>query len=117
MNKLNCTFAAMTFMLAGHAAQAADWQLNNDQSQLNFISTKKQNIAEIHHFGSLSGQLTETGAFTLNIDLDSVDTGVEIRDTRMKELLFNVMDFPTAELTAQVKPALINDLAVGQSVS
>jgi hypothetical protein len=47
--------------------------------------------------------------------LSSVETGIEIRNTRMREQLFKVDVFPKAELTAQL-PAEVMQLKNGQSI-
>ncbi|MCE9687472.1 YceI family protein [Shewanella sp. AS16] len=101
-------------MLAG-AANAAPWQVANQDSRVSFISIKKGDIAEVHHFKRLSGSLDDKGHFELNIPLSSVSTGVEIRDERMQSLLFDVTRFPQLTLNASLAPALIADLAVGDS--
>lgn len=106
---------SLGLLLAAFSAQAADWQLNNAESQLSFISIKKGNVAEVHHFDRLTGSLSENGLFTVDIDLESVNTNIDIRDQRMREFLFNVVDFPAATLSAQVEPAMVAELGVGAS--
>lgn len=93
----------------------ADWALLNDQSSVHFVSTKKQHIDEIHHFKQLSGNLTKDGQFKVSIDLASVESGIEIRNTRMKEQLFKVGTFPTATISAKL-PANVMQLKNGHSV-
>lgn len=93
----------------------ADWSLQNNQSSVHFISTKKQNIDEIHHFKQLSAELSDSGKFKLSIDLASVETGIEIRNTRMREQLFKVGTFPTADVTAQLSKKIMQ-LKAGQSI-
>lgn len=90
----------------------ADWILNNEQSSLHFISTKNEHISEIHSFQKLQGTLNERGQLTVNIELASVETGIDIRNTRMKEMLFNVAATPAAILTAQLEPKWLSQ-AVG----
>jgi polyisoprenoid-binding protein YceI len=113
--KIVKTFTLISFLVAGVSAHATDWQLDNEQSQLNFISTKKGDVAEVHQFDRLTGSLSENGAFTVDIDLESVNTNIDIRDQRMREFLFNVVEFPAASLSAQVDPKLVADLSIGMS--
>jgi len=113
--KMLKTIASLSLMLAAVSAQAADWQLDNAQSQLNFISIKKGDVAEVHHFDRLAGSLSDSGLFTVDIDLESVNTNIEIRDQRMREFLFDVVDFPVATLSAKVDPAVIAELEIGMS--
>jgi len=94
---------------------AADWVVDNSQSQLNFISTKKVNIAEVHQFNMLQGSLDSQGKFTLSIDLTSVNTNNPVRDKRMKSFLFNVKKFATATLTANIDTDKLDAIAEGAS--
>lgn len=79
----------------------ADWKLNSNESSVHFISVKKQHIAEVHHFKSLSGDI-EQGKLTLDIDLASVETNIGIRNERMQKMLFEVANFASATLTADL---------------
>jgi polyisoprenoid-binding protein YceI len=115
MKQFYQSLAVTGLFLLSVGAQAADWQVDNSQSKLNFISTKKEHVAEVHHFESLSGELSSEGQFSLAVDLASVKTGFDIRDQRMQEFLFNVADFPKANINAKLDPAAIEALAVGES--
>ena len=84
MRKMHIWVSTLSILLASSVASATQWQINNNESQVNFISTKKVNIAEVHQFDKIAGNLAETGEFSLAIDLASVNTGIEIRDSRMK---------------------------------
>ena len=59
---------------------SAEWILDNDASTLTFTSIKAGTVAETHTFGELAGSIGADGNASLVIDLDSVDTGIEIRD-------------------------------------
>lgn len=117
MNYLRRVVSILGLLLISIAANAADWQLDNTQSKLSFMSIKKQNIAEVHTFGQLSGGLNAAGEFSLNIDLSSVDTNIDIRNDRMKEFLFEIADFPAANIKAKLDADSINAMTVGQQVS
>lgn len=93
----------------------ADWSLVNSQSQLSFLSTKKSQVTELHKFKQLSGKVSDLGQVEIQIDLNSVDTQIPIRNQRMQEFLFETTKFATAELTAQLKPALLKSLAAGSA--
>ncbi|MEE4175108.1 MAG: YceI family protein [Xanthomonadales bacterium] len=95
----------------------ADWAIDNDHSRVAFVSTKAGNVAEVHRFGSLSGTLGEDGAFAVDITLDSVDTGIEIRDERMRELLFQTDRYPRARLSAQLDMAQLKTIGPGEQGS
>ena len=103
------TLSAATF--------AADWQLDNNASRLSFVSTKAIHVAEVGQFRSFNGKITESGKVEIQFDLTSVDTHVELRDDRMREMLFKVDEFTTASLTAEVDASIIQNLAVGESIT
>ncbi|MGM8892190.1 YceI family protein, partial [Psychrobacter sp. 1Y1] len=94
-------------------ASAATWNVDNDASNVNFISIKKGDIGEIHYFESMAGTLNDKGKFSLSISLASVVTNVEIRDERMESLLFEVDKYPKLTLSANIEPKLVNDIPVG----
>ncbi|MGJ8680468.1 YceI family protein [Paraglaciecola sp.] len=96
------------------ASAIANWSLQNEQSSVHFVSTKKQHVSEIHHFKQLSAKLTKSGQFDLSIDLASVETGIDIRNTRMREQLFKVGTFPSANISAKL-PTEVMKLENGQS--
>lgn len=93
----------------------AHWTLDSDQSALSFVSTKAINIAEVHRFGALSGVVDDDGQVTISIDLTTVDTAIELRDDRMREMLFNTAEHPAAEVSAKVDNDALAALEPGQS--
>ena len=52
----------------------ADWVLDGERSQLNFVSIKAGDVGEVHRFAELSGTVTEAGEANVVIELASVDT-------------------------------------------
>lgn len=87
-------------LLSGSAI--ADWTLDNQQSALHFVSIKKDHVAEVHNFKTLSGTVTAEGKGSLEIDLASVNTNVEIRDERMREKLFDTAKFAKANISVDL---------------
>ncbi|MFD2168281.1 cellulose binding domain-containing protein [Thalassotalea euphylliae] len=73
--------------------------LDSNNSSLYFVSTKKEHTVETHTFRTLTGDISIEGEATLQIDLSSVDTGVDTRDTRMTEHLFAVDTYPVAQVS------------------
>lgn len=93
---------------------AAQWQvMEQDSSQLRV--GKKGDIAEVHHFKQLNGVLKDNGQFELTIPLMSVATGIDVRDERMQNLLFEVSLYPELKLSSQVDTKMLKDLAVGET--
>ena len=91
----------------------SDWALVNDQSDINFISTKKSKVSEINHFKAIEGVIDDSGALSIDIDLASVETNIPIRNERMQTMLFNVAKYAKANITATIDLAKIKALGVG----
>ena len=109
--------AASSRAASSVANTTAAWTLNTTDSYLNFVTTKNTHNVEVHNFTSISGDISTTGVATLTIDLNSVNTGVALRDQRMKDMLFETATYPTATVTVTVPSTLISSLAVGQSTA
>ena len=92
----------------------AAWQLDNDASQLSFTSIKKNSIAENHHFEQLSAQIDDN-QLSMVIELASIESLIPIRNERMQKMLFNVTQFPTAVIEADLAPYL-GSLKLGHQV-
>lgn len=95
----------------------AAWTLDPAASRIAYVSIKAGEVAETNRFDALSGSVAPDGAASLTIDLASVNTGVEIRDERMREVFFGVAENPAATVTATLDPARFAGLGVGQSVT
>lgn len=104
---------------ATEAAPLAEgaWTLDAAGSRLSYVSIKAGEIAEANRFETLSGSVAADGTASLDIDLASVSTGVDIRNERMREIFFQVADNPKATVTAKLDPAAFAGLAVGQSLT
>ncbi|RCU52916.1 YceI family protein [Corallincola holothuriorum] len=93
----------------------AEWQLMNDQSVVSFVSIKKNSVGEVHQFKQISGSVAESGAVNLVIDLSSVETNIPIRNDRMKELLFEVASFATADASGVIPISRLSAMKAGDS--
>jgi polyisoprenoid-binding protein YceI len=97
------------------APAQADWVLNSERSRLSFVSTKAVNVAEVHGISDLSGGIAADGKADIMIGLTSVDTGIELRDDRMRDMLFETDRFGLANVSATVDAAKIDRLGPGDS--
>jgi hypothetical protein len=70
-------------------------------------------IGEIHSFEHISGSVSETGVVTINIDLTSVQTNIDIRNERIMEHVFK--GIKEAKLSAQIDMATVSAMAVGDT--
>jgi len=101
-------------LLAGAALSArADWYLDGESSRLSFISTKNANLSEVQRFLVLHGKVEPSGLAQVEVEMDSVNSGIPLRDERMRKDLFEIQTFPDALITAQIDLRPINDLAPG----
>ncbi|MCB1790634.1 MAG: YceI family protein [Gammaproteobacteria bacterium] len=111
LRRITAGAAAFTLLAAASVAGAA-WSLVPGQSHVTYTSTKvlpnlAASKAENNHFKTLSGSVSDTGDAAVHIDLGSVATNVDIRDERMRNMVFETGTFPDAAITAQVPVDMI----------
>ncbi|WP_108259492.1 YceI family protein [Mangrovicoccus ximenensis] len=111
MKSLSATLAALLVL----PCAALAWDLDPDGSAVSYVSMKNGSIAEANSFSSLSGSVSDAGAVTVDINLASVETGIDIRNQRVRDLLFKVDVFPKATVTAQVDLDALAEIAPGAS--
>ncbi|RED18397.1 c-type cytochrome [Pontivivens insulae] len=106
------TIAAVTgALVAGTAAIADSWTLNEDSSLVAFGSIKKDTVGESHAFETVSGTVSADGTVAIEIDLTSVQTNIDIRNERMMEHVFNGIG--TATISAAIDMSGLEGLAIG----
>lgn len=103
--------AAVAFFAISTAVSAESWTLDASNSKLAFGSVKKDTVGEVHSFESLSGSVSSTGAVSVEIDLNSVQTNIDIRNERMVEHVFK--QAKTANLDATIDMDELKALSVG----
>lgn len=108
---LTLSFAACSLSLPTFA----QWQLHNDSSQLNFVSIKKDMIAEVHSFKDLSGEISKDGSIEFAIDLASVETNIGIRNDRMRQFLFETQTYPKASFASKIDIKQLSSLTAGEA--
>ncbi|MDX2484686.1 MAG: OmpA family protein [Pseudodonghicola sp.] len=89
---------------------AGGWHLDAAASELRFLSIKNGDLAEANRFDTISGLVTDQGKAQIRVLLDSVDTGVDLRNVRLRFMLFESFQYPEAVITAQLDAALLRDL-------
>lgn len=94
-------------------ALADTWTVDPGASSFGFISVKNAEVAEEHSFGELSGAVTD-GKAEILISLASVETQIDIRNERMRDMLFHVEKTPTMTVTADIDLAQFKGLAIGE---
>ncbi|MCD5993401.1 YceI family protein [Pseudomonas sp. CDFA 602] len=110
---LNTTRLLLVMLAAVALPAHANWYLDNESSRLSFISTKNADVAEVHRFLVLRGKVDSKGLANVEVELESVSTGIALRDERLRDQVFQIRKFPEAQITAQLDMRPINALAPG----
>jgi OOP family OmpA-OmpF porin len=94
-----------------------DWLLNPAQSNVYMQTVKANSVIETHKFTALEGNVSKDGDASIRIDMASIETGVDLRNVRLRFLLFEVYKFPKAEISAKLDKAALKALATETRVS
>lgn len=78
--------------------KVTNWQLDVTESQFSFITVKNKTYAEENSIDFADGNIDAKGNLTLSLDLSSVDTLIERRDERLRDILFEINQYPTATI-------------------
>lgn len=95
------------------ASAQAGWTLDAAASSFYYVTSKAGAVSEVNTFSGLSGEIADDGTAMLMIDLKTVNTAVEVRDQRMRDIAFKVGEFPTAHVTVKVDVAALASMAPG----
>ena len=98
---LKRSIMAVARVLSGASAWA-DWQLDSSQSTLTFLSDKNAGVVEQHAFEVFEVAVSQAGEIRAEIELASVETRIGIRNERMRDMLFQVAEFPKATLNGSL---------------
>lgn len=83
-------FAGILITALSASACAVQWHA--DDAEVSFLTTKVTKnlttITEINRFKKATATLSATGKLNAVIDLNSIDSGVEIRDNRLQTYIF-----------------------------
>lgn len=98
------------------------WKLDSSASAIEYVSVKKDHIAEINTFAAapgepaaLNGSIDRAGRAVLSIDLNAVATGIDIRDQRMLDFVFETEFLPRAYIAVDLDAGALADMPVGAS--
>lgn len=93
------------------------WVLNSEKSYLEYLTTKEEHIVELNQFKSidsdseaLNSSIDSLGNVVLDIDLNKIKTEIEIRDVRMRDIVFETGSLPKAYLSFLIDPYIINGM-------
>ena len=88
-----------------------DWVLNPRLSNVYMQTVKNNALFETHQFTAVEGNISKNADATVKIELASIETGVDVRDVRMRFLLFETFKFPYAEISAKLDKAKLQALS------
>jgi hypothetical protein len=94
----------------------AAWTLNSSDSRFFYVTSKSSAVSEINNFGELKGNINDQGEASLQITLASVDTNIDIRNERMRNIVFEIADYPLATVNMAVDNTLLANLSAGESL-
>ncbi|UTW53913.1 YceI family protein [Kordiimonas sp. SCSIO 12610] len=95
-------------------AMAEDWKIDQEQSRVSFITVKQSEVGEVHTFQKLSGNVQDDGDVSVTISLNSVETNIDIRNERMRKLLFETETAPNAVVSLNIIDLNLSSLKVGE---
>lgn len=105
MTKYKAMLGAAAIFVASSlfsTAALADWTLDAGNSNISYGTVKNDMIGESNTFKTISGYLNNNGQINIDIDLASIDTLIEIRDGRMRDIVFKVSENTTAKLRGDI---------------
>jgi OOP family OmpA-OmpF porin len=94
-----------------------DWLLNPALSHVYMQTEKLQGVIEKHEFTAVQGTVSKDGDATFKIDLNSIETHIDLRNVRMRFLLFETFKFPFAEITTRLDKAKLRELATRNAMN
>lgn len=108
-------FVSVLFALPAMANPFQDgWTLDSRRSMLVLTHIKNGDVVENSAFAALRGGIDADGNATLRILLDSIDTGLDLRNVRMRFLLFESFQNPEAIATLRLDPSSVASLPINR---
>ena len=77
-NRFLCKTLASLLLVGVTVSAQANWYLDGESSRLSFISTKNANISEVQRFLVLHGKVDPKGLAQVEVELDSVNSGIPL---------------------------------------
>jgi hypothetical protein len=116
MKPLLTKIATALTLLSATLAQA-DWTLDGKASTFHYVTTKNAAVSEVNSIPGLSGAISDKGVATLQLELATVDTKVDVRNQRMRDIVFQVAQFPQATISVPVDSGVLDALRPGLPVA
>jgi OmpA-OmpF porin, OOP family len=94
-----------------------DWVLDPRLSSVYMQTVKANAVFETHQFMAVEGHVSKEGEASVTIALASIETGIDLRNVRMRFLLFETFKFPHADIAAKLDKAELRGLLSQTRVS
>ncbi|WP_158139426.1 YceI family protein [Vibrio mimicus] len=102
-------FAIVLCLFSRYLFASDGYTLDSKVSSVSFATIKSQYVVEPAVFGNLSGSIDENGSFEISIDINSINTGISIRDTRLSDILFESFKYPKVNVVGKVDLNILNE--------
>jgi polyisoprenoid-binding protein YceI len=103
MNKITKLIIAFGFVFLGISnGVQAQYVVDSDYSVVHFSTIKKNYVVEPAVISNITGGISDSGKANIQIDLNSIDTRVPIRNERLNKLFFESVKFPNTVVSAKI---------------
>lgn len=107
MNKSIVVVIGCIFSSGAYAQ--VNYEIIPSSSSLSFSTIKNQYIIESALMKPTKGLIKQDGFFSIEIPVDSVSTGIPIRDERLKDLFFELANYPQVSVSGKLDLKLISN--------
>jgi len=111
LNKVIIIFSLLLIVGFNSAFANTKYAVDSNNSVVNFSTIKKQYVVEPAVFKRIEGTISDSGDIEISIDLNSIDTNIPIRNTRIEELFFKIIKFPRATIRTKIDMKKIKSIS------
>lgn len=109
MKKILSSFSLALALMSTHSFAADNYLLESKLSSVSFTTIKNQFVVEPATINTLSGELSESGQFSIDVNLKGISTGIPIRDTRLNDIFFESVKYPDVKVSGKVDLAALSN--------
>ncbi|WP_318462313.1 YceI family protein [Photobacterium leiognathi] len=103
------TFIFISCLISISAYAKSDYELISSISSLFFSTIKSQYIIESSSMKPTEGRINQDGTFSITIPIDTINTGISIRDERVKDLFFDLSNHPHISVSGKLDLSIISN--------
>ena len=108
---MNCRIIviAITSFISTNLYAETGYEIVPERSSLSFSTIKNQYIVETASITPSEGTLDKNGFFSITLPIDSIDTGISIRDERLKSLFFDIKSHSQVHVSGKIDLNLLSN--------